>query len=62
MNRSVQRAQVIFRELEKRLKYTDKKTELGVRGEGRRLQKTKTTGNRPPDNETSSTSNTVPVK
>ena len=62
MNRSGQRAQVIFSKLQKRLKSTDKKTKLGVRGEGRRLQKTKTTGNRPPDNETSSTSNTVPAK
>ena len=60
VNISSQRIQQLFNDLDKRLKSADKKNQSAVIGEGRadvqKNQKTKTTGNRPPDNETSSTS------
>ena len=59
MNVSGQRIQQIFNQLNRRLKSADKKTQSGVRGQGRdKGQKT----NRPPDNQTTSTTNTSTVK
>ena len=58
MNMSGQRIQQIFNQLDRRLKSADKKTQSGVRGQGRdRGQKT----NRPPDNQTTSTIDTRTV-
>ena len=66
VNTSRQRIQQLFTDLDRRLKSADKKDQLRVIGEGRadvqKKQKTKTTGNRPPDNETSSTTTTVSVQ
>ena len=57
-NMSGQRIQQIFNQLDRRLKSADKKTQSGVRSQGRdRGQKTK----RPPDNQTTSTTDTRTV-
>ena len=55
MNVSGQRIQHIFNQLDRRLKSVDKKTQSGVRGQGRDKGQKKT-GN--PDNQTRSTSTT----
>ena len=66
VNTSRQRIQQLFTDLDRRLKSADKKDQSTVIGEGRadvhKKQKTKTTGNRHPDNDTSSTTTTVSVQ
>ena len=64
VNTSRQRIQQLFTDLDRRLKSADKKDQSGVIGEGRAdVQKPKTViGDLDrPDNETSSTTNTVSV-
>ena len=61
VNRSGQIARQIFNDLDRRLKSTEKKEQSRVIGQERdsvQKQKTKTTEDRPPDNQTTST--TVP--
>ena len=58
VNRSGQLARQIFNDLDRRLKSTEKKEQSRVIGQERdsvQKQKTKTTEDRPPDNQTTST-------
>ena len=58
VNRSGQIVQQIFNDLDRRLKSTEKKEQSRVIGQERdsvQKQKTKTTEDRPPDNQTTST-------
>ena len=58
VNRSGQIARQIFNDLDRRLKSTEKKEQSRVIGQERdsvQKQKTKTTEDRPPDNQTTST-------
>jgi hypothetical protein len=66
VNKSGQVARQIFSELDRRLKSADKKEEAGSAGErgdgGQQKQKRKTAGDRAPDTQTTSTtdSRTIP--
>ena len=58
VNRSGQIARQIFNDLDRRLKSTERKEQTRVIGQERdsvQKQKTKTTEDRPPDNQTTST-------
>ena len=65
MNISGKRISELFTALDHRLKSADKKDQSKIKGDGkdggRKKQKKKTTGKRPHDRETSSTSNIVPT-